>query len=154
MLAGLAVGLAQLVQLKPVDGVQENVFAPDAVSVVFAPAQMALLPDMLTVGLALMETVTLAFEVQPLAPVPVTVYKVFEAGDAVGDVQAVQERPVGGVHTYVTPPLALSTTEPPGQIDTLLPAEMTGGAFTVTTDRKSTRLNSSHVALSRMPSSA
>ena len=34
------------------------------------------------------------------------------------------------------------------------PSAITGGVITVSVDRKSTRLNSSHIPLSRMPSSA
>jgi hypothetical protein len=40
---------------------------------VLSPAQSVSLPETLTVGFALMETVTLAVSEQPFAPVPVTV---------------------------------------------------------------------------------
>jgi hypothetical protein len=90
--------LAQLVQLNPVAGLQEKVFAPAAVSVVLPPAQIALLPETVTVGFALMVTRTLALNEQPLAPVPVTVYSVFEVGDAVGEAQVAQDRLEAGDH--------------------------------------------------------
>ena len=38
--------------------------------------------------------------------------------------------------------------------DSFIPAATKSGSVNVTTDRKSTRLNSSHSTLSRMPSSA
>jgi hypothetical protein len=73
VVTGAAVGFAQVVQLRPVAGVHENEFAPAAVSTVLPPSQMALEPEIVIVGFALMLTVTLAFIEQPFAAVPVTV---------------------------------------------------------------------------------
>ena len=51
------------------------------------------------VGAALTETAAVAVLVQPLAPVPVTVYTVLVEGDAVTVVPVVLESPVAGDHT-------------------------------------------------------
>jgi hypothetical protein len=71
--AGLAAGLAQVVQDKPVDGDQLYVVAPVAVSVVEEPLQMLTAEPALTVGNALTVIVTLAVLVHPFPLVPVTV---------------------------------------------------------------------------------
>ena len=44
--------------------------------------------------------------------------------------------------------------DPGIQPESLVSPALTGGLFTTSTDRKSTRLNSSHTLASRMPSSA
>ena len=69
---------------------------------------------------------------QPLLPVPTTVYVVVVEGDATGLAQAAQESVAEGVHTYVAAPVAVSVTELLGQIAVLLPADTVGKGFTVT----------------------
>ena len=96
---GLAVGLAQLAQLSPVDGPQEKLLAPEAVSNVLPPLQIALLPVTNTVGTVFTATVTVAVFVQPLLPVPVTVYVVLAVGEAIGLAHAVQESVAPGLQT-------------------------------------------------------
>jgi hypothetical protein len=50
VVAGLAVGLAQAVHDKPVDGVHEKVFAPEAVRAVDPPVQIAVVPATVIIG--------------------------------------------------------------------------------------------------------
>jgi hypothetical protein len=56
---------------------------PLAVSVVLPPAQMVVVPDIPAIGNVFTVTVSVAVEVQPLAPVTVTVYVVVADGDTV-----------------------------------------------------------------------
>jgi hypothetical protein len=70
---GVAVGLAQLVQDRPVEGVQLKLLAPEAVRLVEPPIQMAVVPATVMVGVAFTDTVTLDVLEQPFASVPVTV---------------------------------------------------------------------------------
>ena len=73
--------------------------APLAVSTVELPLHIILLPLAVTFGVLPTDTVTLAVLEQPLASVPVTVYVVFEVGEAMVLVQLVQDKPVAGDHT-------------------------------------------------------
>jgi hypothetical protein len=70
--AGEAVGEAQLVQERPVEGVQLYTLAPLAVSVALLPAQMLSGPATLILGVGFTNTVTLEVSTQPVAEVPVT----------------------------------------------------------------------------------
>ena len=71
---GLAITLAPLTVLSPVDGDHEYVFAPLAVSVMLDPLQIVAVDgDTLTVGLAFTVTIIVLVPVQLLLPVPVTV---------------------------------------------------------------------------------
>lgn len=72
MLAGLAVTEAPVVAERPVAGLQENEFAPAALSVVLPPAQIDGLPLTVITGVCVTLTVTEAVALQP-AEVPVTV---------------------------------------------------------------------------------
>ena len=55
---GWATTVAPAVALRPVDGLQLKLFAPEAVSVVLFPAQMEVVPAMVTTGTAFTCTVT------------------------------------------------------------------------------------------------
>jgi hypothetical protein len=71
---GEATGLAQVVQLSPVEGAQLYVFAPLAVSVTLLPAHIvAGLGLMVIVGLGRTVTVTVVDAVHPAPLVPITV---------------------------------------------------------------------------------
>ena len=69
---------------------------------------------------------------QPTASVPITVYVVVADGEATGLAQAVHDRPVAGLQEYVEAPVAASVVDPPGQMETLLPALTVGMGLTVT----------------------
>jgi hypothetical protein len=99
---------------------------------VLPPVQIVVFGLADTVGLLLTVTVTEAVLTQPAALVPVSVYVVVIVGLATGLVQVVQDNPVAGDHTYVDAPNALNDVLDPEQIDTLLPALMSGNALTVT----------------------
>ena len=71
--AGVAVTVAPVVALKPVDGDHEYVVAPEAVRDVLTPAHTAASPPALVVGEVLTVTRTGSVDVQPCAFVPVTV---------------------------------------------------------------------------------
>ena len=92
----MAITLGPLVVFKAVDGLQEYVFAPLAVSVVFCPVQIVMFGETVITGIGLMVTVTCAVAVQPDAS-PVTVYVVVEDGFAVTDEPVVELRLVDGV---------------------------------------------------------
>jgi hypothetical protein len=85
----------------------------------------------LTTGSGLTVTITVSVLIQPLLFVPVTAYVVVAVGDAKGDAQAVQERPVDGLHTYVLAPEAESVVDVPAQTAVSLPALTAGNGFTV-----------------------
>ena len=71
--AGLAVTIAVLVPLKPVDGLHTYVVAPVAVKVVFPPAQMVASTPAATTGNGVTTTVVTALVAeQPFASVTVT----------------------------------------------------------------------------------
>ena len=78
-----------------------------------------------------MVTVTCVVAVQPLAFVPVTVYVVVDAGDAVTDEPVVLLNPVAGLQVYVLAPDAFNTVDCPAQIDAGR-TEITGDGVTVT----------------------
>ena len=99
MTVGDAVGLAQVVQDKPVDGDHTYEVAPVAVNDTELPLQIVWSAPALTVGLGLTVIKTIPVSVQPLASVPVTIYVVVVVGDATGLVQEVQDKPVAGVQT-------------------------------------------------------
>ena len=61
----------------------------------------------------------------------------------------IEHRAGAATHLY---PLSLTLT--PGTVSVLLGATQAGKTTLMRLDRKSTRLNSSHLRLSRMPSSA
>jgi hypothetical protein len=69
----LAVTVAPVVADKPVAGLQENAFAPEAVRIVLPPIQIALVPLTETAGTELTATVTADVPEHPVALVPVTV---------------------------------------------------------------------------------
>jgi hypothetical protein len=97
---GVAVGLGQVVQLRPVEGDQLYVEAPLAVRETFPPIHIAGAEGVtVTTGNGCTVTVTVAVFVQPLEEVPVTVYVVVTVGEAVGLTQLVQLNPVEGDHT-------------------------------------------------------
>ncbi len=98
VVVGLAVGFAQLVQDKPVEGDHEYDVAPVAAKVVDEPLHIVLLASPLTLGSGLTVTVRLAVFMQPLPSVPVTVYTVVVVGLAVGLAQLVHDNPVDGDH--------------------------------------------------------
>jgi hypothetical protein len=113
---GLAVGFAQVVQLKPVAGDHAYDVAPFAVRFTLLPAQIAGAAGVtLTVGSGRTVTVMVAVPVQPWAFVPITVYVVVAVGFAVGFAQVVQLKPVAGDHAYEVAPLAVITALPPKQ---------------------------------------
>ena len=116
---GDAVGLAQVVQLNPVDGAQLYVDAPLAVSEVLLPEQMeGAFGLTVMVGKGFTVTVTVAVPVQPDDVVPVTVYVVVTVGFAVTVAPVVELRFVAGDQTYVLAPLAVN--------DVLFPIQMLG----------------------------
>ena len=92
--------------------------APLTVSVADCPVQIEVLGDIVNVIL-LTVTVTCAVAVQPLLPVPVTVYVVVEEGLAETLAPVVLLRPVGGDHEYVFAPLAVNAAGCPLQIAVL-----------------------------------
>ena len=94
---GEAITDAPVVALRPVEGVQAYVVAPEAVSVAEEPAQIAAGPLIVTVGFGFTVTVAFTAELQPDA-VPVTVYVVVAEGEAIGLEHVVQERPEAGDH--------------------------------------------------------
>jgi hypothetical protein len=90
---------------------------------------------MVMVGSGLTVTVTVCVLVQPLLPVPVTVYVVVTVGLAVTGEPVVELSPDAGAQVYETPPLAVSTTEPPVQMvagEGLMAMEGSGLTVTVT----------------------
>ena len=99
VVVGFAAIVEPVVADKPVAGLQENVLAPDAISVVLPPVQIALLPAIVTTGTPFTATVTDDVSVHPLAPVPVTVYVVVAVGVATGEAQVAQESVAAGAHT-------------------------------------------------------
>jgi hypothetical protein len=129
---GEAVGLVQLAQESVVAGLQLYDVAPEAVSTVVSPVHSDILPDTVTTGSWLTATVTDDELLQPLLPVPTTVYVVVTEGVATGLTHVAQESVAEGVQAYVAAPVAASVTEPLGQIAALLPADTVGKAFTVT----------------------
>jgi hypothetical protein len=94
----VAVGEAHVIHDNPVAGVHVYVAAPVAVNAVDAPVHIATLEPALTVGKGLTDTETVAVFVQPVAPVPVTVYIVDMTGLAVGVVHVLQESDAAGDH--------------------------------------------------------
>jgi hypothetical protein len=72
VVVGLAVTDPPAVAERPVAGLQENAFAPEAVSTVLPPRQMAFVPVTEMTGTEFTATVTLAESKQPAALVPVT----------------------------------------------------------------------------------
>lgn len=96
MVAGDAVGLSQVVHESPAAGLQPYVSAPEACSVVDAPAQIATDGLTATAGAGFTVMVTWAVPVQPGAVAPVTVYVVVVAGVAVGLLHGLQERLAAG----------------------------------------------------------
>jgi hypothetical protein len=87
--------LATVVLLKPVPGDHTYEVAPLAVKTVLVPIQMVDAPEILTTGRGVTVTVTAAVLEHPLA-VPVTVYVVVAAGDAVGLAAVVLLNPAAG----------------------------------------------------------
>jgi hypothetical protein len=69
---------------------------------------------------------------QPKVEVPLTVYTIVEEGVAVGFAQEVQERPVLGLHTILSAPLAVRETDVPGHILCGALTLSTGSGATVT----------------------
>ena len=134
VVARLALGLAQLVQLNPVDGVQVNVSAPVACSCAESLAHILWLLPALTDGNGLTTTVTCPVPMHPLVSTPVMVYTVVVVGLAVGLGQLPQDKPEVGDQLYVVAPVAVSCTLLPLHMDLLAPALITGSglSFTVT----------------------
>ena len=123
VVVGLAVTVAAVVEDKPVAGLQLNVAAPLAVSVVLFPSQIVCAAEaIVTVGTGLTVTVTVVVPVHPFV-VPDTVYVVVDVGFAVTTAPVVEDKPVEGLQLYVVAPLAVS--------ETLLPLQI-GGADGVT----------------------
>ena len=60
---------------------QENISAPEPVSVVLPPLQIVVIPLMAATGSAFTTTVTISLSVQPLPLVTVTEYTVLMAGN-------------------------------------------------------------------------
>ena len=77
---GFAVTVVPVVAERPADGLQEKLLAPEAVSVVLPPAQIALVPVTSTTGVPFTATVTVAESIHPAALVPVTLYVVVAEG--------------------------------------------------------------------------
>ena len=73
VMVGDAIGLAHVVQLRPVAGAQLYVPPPVAVRVVFEPVQMETSAPALATGVGFTVTVTVVVLVQPAALVPVIV---------------------------------------------------------------------------------
>ncbi len=73
MVAGVATGLAQVVQLNPVAGLHWYVVAPDADSVAGVPEQRVTVGLTAKVTAGLMVTVTWSVSLQPEALLPMTV---------------------------------------------------------------------------------
>jgi hypothetical protein len=71
--AGLAVGFAQFVQERPVEGLQEYVLAPLAFSTTDPPAHTAVSDPASTLGSGFTVSVKVVVAVQPVPLVPVTV---------------------------------------------------------------------------------
>jgi len=104
------------------------------VRLVPAPPEQIVADAGVTVTVNVADTVTVTVCVLLHEPVvPVTVYVVVDAGDAVTDAVLVALRPVPGAHVYVVAPLAISPVLPPGHIvaDAGITATV-GEAFTVT----------------------
>lgn len=97
VVAGLAMGLGQLVQLSPVAGVHVKVSAPVASNVTPMPLHIAVSPPAATTGRGLTVTLTVSRAEQLLPLVPVTIYMVVVVGLAVGAAQFVQLSPDAGV---------------------------------------------------------
>ena len=68
---GEAMTTAESVRFNPVDGDHWNTEPPEAVSTVFFPSQMLLLPLMIRFGLARTVTVTRVESIHPLSPTTV-----------------------------------------------------------------------------------
>lgn len=132
MAAGVAVGVADVVLLNPVDGLQEYVPPPPAVNTVDAPLQIVTLALVVAVGTVFTVITTVDVAVQPLPFVTVTVYVVVAAGVATGlEIIELLKEPDGD-QEYVPPPLATNVVEEPLQILAADPALETGKALTVT----------------------
>ena len=72
VVVGFAVTEPPVVADRPVAGLQENAFAPAAVSIVLPPIQMTFVPVTEMTGTEFTATVTLAESKHPAALVPVT----------------------------------------------------------------------------------
>ena len=109
VLVGVAVTEVPAVLLSPVGGDHVYVVAfPDAVRLTLCPWQIEVLGLTLTIGSGFTVTVTCA--VHPPG-VPVTVYVVVVAGDAVTDEPVVALNPVAGLHVYEVAPVAVSVAD-------------------------------------------
>ena len=130
-MAGEAVTDDPVVLLSPVAGLHVYEFAPLAVSVANCPTQIAagVLTEITGGGLTV--TVTWVVAVHPLPLVPVTVYVVVEAGEAVTDEPVVELSPVAGLQVYELAPVAVSVVDCPAQI-AAGETEITGGGIIVT----------------------
>jgi hypothetical protein len=100
---------------------QLYVLAPLAVSVVLLPEQIIVLPLMLITGKGLTVTDIVCTLLQPTALVPVTVYTIFDCGDASTAFEFARFSPVAGAHEYVLAPDAVNVVLSPKQI--VLPPE-------------------------------
>jgi len=112
---GFAVMLEPVVALRFVDGLQEYVDAPFAVSVTDCPTQTAAGVATDTTGSGFTVTVTCVEPVHPLKS-PTTVYVVVAFGLAVTEVPVVALSDVAGLHVYVLAPPAVSVVLCPTHI--------------------------------------
>ena len=131
MIVGFATGFAQVVQLSPVEGLQEKVPAPTPLRVVELPIQIDLSAPALTAGMGNVVIVIISVLVQLLS-VTTNVYVVLAVGEATGFEMFGLLKLAAGDQLYVVPPLPFSVVFIPGQTVTSGPAFATGAGPTKT----------------------
>jgi hypothetical protein len=127
----LATGLAQEVQLNPVDGNHTNVPLPLGIMVVFPPLQIVRSGPALTEGKA-GYVILIASVAVPQLLVTVSVYVTTAVGVETGLGHVVQLKvPSLGDHRYVPLPVPFRVVLSPAQTETSGPALAVGRGFTV-----------------------